>query len=224
MTRVFFVVCLTASSAALAAEVCEAPRNRDTAPLATAAAQDKVVATAFEKAAAACAERGPACDQARLECGTLVTSIVQKQAGFDEGVWLRDLLLPYQGQSYVPTRSFGAFQLATDASCNVDVATLNAAALRRTRQAARRDALLQEYQLYVRWSQDQLSRCKARVAAEEQRAAEAKAESERVAAAAAAASAAAAAAAAAKAAQEAEARKRAEAQAAAQQEAQRRAE
>lgn len=224
MTRVLLVACLALSSAALAAEVCEAPRNRDTAPLATAAAQDKVVANVFQKTASTCQERGPACDQARLECGTLVNSIIQKQIGFDEGLWLRDMLLPYQGQNYVLTRSFGAFQLATDASCNVDAATLSAAALRRTQQAARRDSLLQEYQLYVRWTQDQLSRCKARVAADEQRAAEAKAESERVAAAASAASATAAAAAAAKAAQEAEARKRAEAQAAAQQEAQRRAE
>ncbi|MEW5743792.1 MAG: hypothetical protein AB1938_33075, partial [Myxococcota bacterium] len=210
MVRFLVTLSLSVATAASAADVCEAPRNRDTAPLATAAAQDKVVANTFEKTAATCAERGPACDQARLECGALVSSIVQKQVGFDDGLWLRDMLLPYQGKSYVLTRSFGAVPLASDASCNVDVATLNAAALRRTKQATRRDNLLAEYQLYVKWTQDQLAQCRARVAADEKRAAEAKAESERVAAAAAAAAATAAAAAAAKRAQEDEARRRAE--------------
>lgn len=224
MHRALIGLCLAVATSAAAAEVCEAPRSRDTTPLATAAAQDKVVASAFEKAATLCGERGPACDQARLECGNLVTSIVRKQVGFDEGVWLRDMLLPYQGRSYPMTRSFGAFQLATDASCNVDVATLTAAALRRTQQAARRDNLLQEYQLYGKWAEDAYAQCKARVAAEERRAAEAKAESERVAAAAAAASATAAAAAAAKKAQEDEARRRADEQARAQDEARRRQE
>jgi len=224
MVRAVLVVSLLSAASVHAAELCEAPRNRDTAPLATAAAQDKVMANAFEKAATACAERGPACDQARLECGSLVTSIIQKQVGFDDGVWLRDMLLPYQGQSYVLTRSFGAVQLATDASCNVDVAALNAAALRRTKQAARRDSLLQEYQLYVKWTQDQLAKCRARVAADEQRAAEVKAESERAAAAAAAAAATTAAAAAAKRAQEEEARRRAEETAKAQEEARKRQE
>ncbi|MCC6337627.1 MAG: hypothetical protein IT380_27005 [Myxococcales bacterium] len=224
MTRLLLLGSLLLASVAAAAEVCEAPRSRDTAPLATAAAQDKVLANAFEKAATACAERGPACDQARLECGGLVTSIVQKQVGFDDGLWLRDMLLPYQGKSYVLSRSFGPVPMASDASCNVDVATLNAAALRRTKQATRRDNLLSEYQLYVRWSQDQFAQCKARVAADDKRSAEAKAESERVAAAAAAASATAAAAAAAKRAQEDEARRRAEEAARAQDEARKRQE
>jgi hypothetical protein len=224
MVRAVLVVSLVLSAAASAAEPCEPPRNRDTAPLATAAAQDKVVANAFEKAASTCAERGPACDQARLECGSLVTSIIQKQVGFDDGVWLRDMLLPYQGQSYAMTRSFGAVQVAADASCNVDVATLNAAALRRTKQASRRDGLLAEYQSYVKWTLDVLQKCKARVAADEQRSAEAKAESERLAASAAAASAATAAAVAAKRFQDEENRRKAEEQARLQEEARKRQE
>jgi hypothetical protein len=224
MVRAVLVVSLVLSAAASAAEPCEPPRNRDTAPLATAAAQDKVVANAFEKAATTCAERGPACDQARMECGSLVATIIQKQVGFDDGIWLRDMLLPYQGQSYAMTRSFGAVQVASDASCNVDVATLTAAALRRTKQASRRDGLLQEYQSYVKWTLDLLQKCKARVAADEQRSAEAKAESERLAAAATAATAATAAAVAAKRFQEEENRRKAEEQTRLQEEARKRQE
>lgn len=224
MTRLGLVACLTLTQVALAAEVCEAPRKRDTAPLSAAIAQDKVVAAAFAKAAAQCAEPGAACDQARLECGGVVTSIVQKQVGFDEGVWLRDVLLPYLGQQYMPSRSFGAFQLASDASCNVAVEALTAASEKRTQQATRREGLLAEYQRFTQWEQEQYGKCQARVADDERRSAETRAESERVAAAAAVASEAAKQAAAAKAAQEAEAKRRAEAEKKAKEEAQRQAE
>lgn len=167
----------------LTADPCEAPRVRDTGPLVAATAQDKVMAQTFTKAATACAERGEACDQARLECATLLTSTIQKQVGFDEGQWLRDMLLPSNGGSYPMTRQFGAAPIAGDASCNVDVATLTAAAQRRTTQATRRDALFQEYQGYARWTQAQLQKCKERVAADDAKNATAKAESERLAAA-----------------------------------------
>lgn len=184
MMRSFVAVAVLLAVPGLAAEPCEAPRLRDTAPLATASAQDKVLATAFNKAAAACVERGDACDQARVECGGLLTTLLQKQTGFDEGVWLRDLLLPYQGQQYPITRTFAQITLAPDASCNVDVATLKDAAGRRTAQAARRDALLQEYQLYVKWAGGALQKCRERAAADDTRSAAARAESERLAAAA----------------------------------------
>lgn len=167
----------------LGADPCEPPRVRDTAPLVAAIAQDKVMALTFTKAATACAERGEACDQARLECATLLSSTIQKQVGFDEGQWLRDMLLPYDGGSYPMTRSFGAAAIAGDASCNVDVATLTAASQRRATQATRRDGLFQEYQLYARWTQTQLQKCKERAAADEAKSAAAKAESERLAAA-----------------------------------------
>ena len=163
-----------------AAEPCEPPRIRDTGPLVAAIAQDRVMAQTFTKAATACAERGEACDQARLECATLLTSTNQKQTGFDEGQWLRDMLLPYNGGSYPMTRTFGAAAIAGDASCNVDVATLTAAAGRRTAQATRRDALLQEHQGYARWTQTQLQKCKERVAADDAKNAAARAESERL--------------------------------------------
>lgn len=166
-----------------AVEPCEAPRVRDTAPLVAAMAQDKVMGLTFTKAAGLCAERGEACDQARLECATLLTSTIQKQVAFDEGQWLRDMLLPYNGASYPTTRPFGAAPIAGDASCNVDVATLNAAAQRRLAQATRRDAIFQEYGLYARWTQTQLQKCKERVAGDEAKAAATRAEAERLAAA-----------------------------------------
>lgn len=169
--------------AVTAAEPCEAPRVRDTAPLVAAMAQDKVLGLSFTKAAGVCAERGEACDQARLECSTMLTATIQKQVGFDEGQWLRDMLLPYNGASYPMTRPFGAAPIASDASCNVDVPTLTAAGQRRAAQAARRDTIFQEYNLYARWTQTQLQKCKERVASDEAKNAQAKAESERLAAA-----------------------------------------
>jgi hypothetical protein len=185
-----FVLVVAGHAFAAASPVCEGPRLRDTSLLAAAAAQDKVVATAFEKAASTCTERGEACDQARVACGGLLTSILQRQAGFDEGVWLRDLLMPYLGQQYAPSRAFGTFTLARDASCNVDVAALIAASQRRREQAARREGLFQEYALFARWTDTALQRCRDRQAGAQQQSATAKAESEQLAAAAAAASAA----------------------------------
>ncbi len=167
-------------SAVTAADPCEPPRVRDTAPLVAAMAQDKVLGLTFTKAAGVCAERGETCDQVRLECATMLTSTIQKQVGFDEGQWLRDMLLPYNGASYPMTRTFGAATIASDASCNVDVPTLTAAAQRRMVQSTRRDSIFQEYQLYARWTQSQLQKCKERAANDEAKSAQAKAESERL--------------------------------------------
>ncbi len=169
-------------AATLAADPCEAPRVRDTAALAQAMASDKVLGLTFTKAAGLCEQRGEACDAARLECATMLTNTIQKQVGFDEGQWLRDMLLPFNGASYPMTRTFGAATIASDASCNVDVATLTAAGQRRMVQAQRRDNIFQEYNLYSRWTQTQLQKCKEQAAANEARNAAAKAESERLAA------------------------------------------
>lgn len=166
-----------------AGEPCAAPRVRDTAPLAEAAAQDKSMSLTFTKTAAICAERGPACDTARTECGAQLAALIQKQVTFDEGAWLRDMLLPYDGQQYPMTRQFPPAALAPDASCNVDAATLTAAAERRMQQATRREALLLEYGQYLKWTQPAVQRCQERVAAEEAKAAVARAEAERLAAA-----------------------------------------
>ncbi len=168
-----------------AGEPCEAPRARDTAPLLTAIAQDKVVALSFLKAAGLCAERGEPCDQARLECAAVLSGTIQKQVAFDEGVWLRDMLLPYLGASYPMTRTFGPVTLAPDTSCNVDVATLEAAAQRRNAQAARREAVGQEYTAWGKWAQGQQQKCREQLAVDQAKAATTKAEAERLAAAAA---------------------------------------
>jgi len=167
----------------VAADPCEAPRVRDTAPLAQAIAQDRVMAQTFTRAATACAQPGEACTAARLECSTLLSSTIQKQVGFDDGQWLRDMLLPYGGASYPMTTVFGASTLAPDASCNVDIATLTAAAQRRLAQGNRRDQLFKEYGGYSKWAQTQLQKCKERVSAEDAKSAAARAESERIAAA-----------------------------------------
>ncbi|MFT3707253.1 MAG: hypothetical protein QM817_06265 [Archangium sp.] len=166
----------------LAADPCEQPRMRDTNPLVAAIAQDKVMAQTFVKAAGACVEPGESCNAARLECATLLTSTIQKQVAFDEGQWLRDMLLPYLGSSYPMTRTFGAAALATDGSCNVEVAVLQSAGQKRSAQAIRRDNLLQEYQLYAKWAQTQLQRCKERATANDAANATARAEAERLAA------------------------------------------
>lgn len=182
MKSLFAALVVTLAGPALAAEVCAAARLRDTTLLATAAAQDKVLAASFQRAATACAERGDACDQARVECGGLLTSLIQKQINFDEGMWLRDLLLPYLGQQYSPTRTFGTFTLAPDASCNVDVASLLAASQRRQAQAARREGLFQEYALFAKWTETVQQQCRDRDAVEQQKSATVKAQSEQIAA------------------------------------------
>ena len=112
----------------------------------------------------------------------MLTSTIQRQVGFDEGQWLRDMLLPYNGASYPMTKPFGAAAIANDASCNIEVAALQLAGQRRAAQSARRDAIFQEYNLYARWTQTQLQKCKERVAGDEAKAAQTKAESERLAA------------------------------------------
>ena len=74
----------------LAAEPCEPTRVRETAPLVAAMAQDKVLGLSFTKVVGVCAERGEACEQARLECAAMLTATIQRQVGFDEGQCLRE--------------------------------------------------------------------------------------------------------------------------------------
>ena len=162
MQLTVFLVVLASRAGAAAGEVCDLPRHHDTGPLAIAAAQDKVLAQAFQKAALACTERSEACERARLECSGLLAAVAQKQASFDEGMWLRDLLLPYLGQQYGMTRPMGAFTVASDGSCSVDAASLTAAGQRRLAQSNRREALLSEYGLYEKWADATLEACKRR--------------------------------------------------------------
>lgn len=169
-------------ASSLAAEPCPAPRIHDPAPLAGAMAQDRALAQQFFKAATACTTPGEACTQARLECNTLLTATLQRQASFDEGIWLRDMLLPYEGQTYAMTRTIGPQTVAPDSTCNVDVETLKGAAERRTVQASRRDGLFQEYGGYSKWAQQQQQACREKVSAVDAKTASDKAEAERVAA------------------------------------------
>lgn len=155
---------LLVTSVATAKEPCEAPRLHETAPLATAAAQDLVLGQAFQRAGQLCASRSEDCDRARLECTGMLSAVVEKQAGVDEGMWLRDMLLPYLGQSYPTQRVFGAFSLATDGSCNVDTGALTAAGRRRLDQASRREAMLAEYTRYRLWANAAWEACKRRSA------------------------------------------------------------
>lgn len=193
---------------------CDAPRTHDTAALAAAIAQDKVMGQTFLKAAGACGVPGDACTAARTECAAILTSTAQKQVGFDEGIWLRDMLLPYQGAYYPMSRTFGAAQVANDGSCNVEVSVLNAAGQRRSAQAIRRDGLLQEYALYTKWAAGQQQQCRDKLALVAGQNEAARLEAERAAAATAAAAATVAAASAAKAAEEKKARDAADAAAA----------
>lgn len=149
----------------LAAEPCEAPRVHDVAPLTAAIAQDKAMAQGFLLAAGACATPGDTCTKARLECAGLLNTTALNQQNFDEGIWLRDMLLPYLGSYYPMGRAFPAAPLATDGSCNVDVSTLNQAGQRRASQATRRDGLLTEYKLYQRWADSQWQVCKDKLVA-----------------------------------------------------------
>lgn len=149
----------------LAAEPCEAPRVHDVAPLTAAIAQDKAMAQGFLLAAGACASPGDACTKARLDCAGQLNTTALAQQNFDEGIWLRDMLLPYLGSYYPMGRSFPAAPLASDGSCNVEVATLNSAGQRRASQATRRDGLLAEYKLYQQWSQQQWQQCKDKLTA-----------------------------------------------------------
>lgn len=173
------------SSQALAQVPCETPRIRDVAPLAGAIAQDKAMAQTFLKASQACQmAQSDACDAARLECNNQLASTLKGQVGFDDGAWLRDMLLPYGGLSYPPTRQFQPGTAAMDTSCNGDTNQLMSASTRRSFQATRRQAILDEYPRYTQWVQDQAKACRDRAAIEEQRRAQERAEAERLAAAA----------------------------------------
>jgi hypothetical protein len=166
--------------------VCEVPRIRDTGPLAASVVQDKAMAQSFLKASQACQmAQSDACDAARLECGNQLASTLKAQVGLDDGAWLRDMLLPYGGLSYPPTRQFQAGTSAMDTACNGDANQLMSASSRRSLQAARRQAILDEYPRYVLWVTDQAKACKDRTAVEEARRAQERAEAERLAAAAA---------------------------------------
>lgn len=185
MKHVLVVLVSIVAATAWAQQPCEAPRVRDTVPLNAAIQQDKAMAQVFLKASQACQmAQSDACDAARLECSNQLASTLKAQVGFDDGAWLRDMLLPYSGLSYPATRQFQAGAMAMDTACNGDTNQLMAASSRRSLQAARRQAILDEYPRYAQWVQDQAKACRDRASIEEARRAQERGEAEKLAAAA----------------------------------------
>lgn len=182
MVRIVVVAALLSAGWA-GAQVCETPRVRDLAPLAGAVAQDKAMAQMFLKASQACQmSQSDACDAARLECSNQLASTLKAQVGFDEGAWLRDMLLPYGGLAYPASRTFQASAQAMDTACNGDTSQLMNASSRRSLQAARRQAIADEYPRYVQWVTDQAKACRDRSSVEEARRAQERTEAEKLAA------------------------------------------
>jgi flagellar biosynthesis GTPase FlhF len=162
---------------------CEVPRIRDLAALQAAIVQDKAMSQAFLKASQACQmAESDSCDAARLECGNQLASTLKAQVGFDDGAWLRDMLLPYGGLSYPPTRQFQAGAMAMDTACSGDSSQLLSASSRRSLQAVRRQAIIDEYPRYTLWVQDQAKACRDRAGLDETRRDQERAEAEKLAA------------------------------------------
>ena len=146
--------------------------------------QDRQVAAGLQKAAGVCGADTDACDQARLECGTLLAATLKAQVGFDEGAWLRDLLMPYLGQSYPLSRQFSATPPANDTSCAGDPAALNAAAGRRLAQAAKRQSIFDEYPKFSTWVNSTYTKCREQANVDQQKALSTRSDGEKLAAAA----------------------------------------
>jgi hypothetical protein len=179
---------LTWAGSALAAEPCDAPGARDLKPLQAAIASDEAVGAAFEATALACPPvPAEGCDAQKLKCGESLTQNLKKMVGFDEGAWVRDMLLPYLGQSYKPTVVLPTVVTpATDVSCTADHLTLRAAALRRKQQADRRKLVAGEYAKWQVWAMAVRQTCVDKVKAQKEQEDVGKAEAARLAAAAAA--------------------------------------
>ena len=138
----------------LAAEPCDAPSARELKPLQSAIASDEAVAAALEATADACPPVPlDRCDATRLACGEVLDANLHGQNNVDEGTWVRDMLLPYLGQSYKPIVTLPTAALpATEVSCSANHLTLRAAAQQRRQQADRRKMIATEYARWVEWS------------------------------------------------------------------------
>lgn len=181
------ILALLTATGAGAAEPCEASAARDLKPLQAAIAADEAVAAAFEATANACPPVPlESCDPQKLKCGETLTANLKKAIGFDEGVWVRDMLLPYLGQSYKPTVVLPTMVTpATDVSCSADHLTLRAAAQRRRQQADRRKLVAGEYGKWSVWALAVRQGCLDKVKAQKEQDDAQKAEAARLAAAAA---------------------------------------
>lgn len=163
------VVASLAASASASAQECPRPVPRPLIALQTATSQDESMAQAFDLAAAGCIHEDLTCDDARTRCGESLTQTLQKQLSFDEGAFLRDMLIAYQGQQYRMATPIPSAAPLTDVSCNADGVTLKAAAARRHSQAERRKLMLAEYPRWTTWVLQQYQLCQDRGAADKVR-------------------------------------------------------
>lgn len=152
------------SAPSLAQPTCDTPRARSTSALEAAIAMDDSMAQTLDATATAC-QRDAVCEQARARCTEQLATTLQRQVGFDDNAYLRDMLLPFQGQTYRMTVPIGQGSALTDVSCNADPAQLAVIAARRKGQADRRRQLLAEYPRWVAWAVNEAKRCNDQVVA-----------------------------------------------------------
>ncbi len=167
LTGVFLFTTVTLSSfSALAVGPCASPRIKEVKSLELSAAQDKKMGQVFQSTARACAESAIACNEARRACVTELTNTLSAQASFDEGRWLRDMLLPYLGQTYAAQAMPQSVAPAMESGCPNAANELNAYAQKRMEQALRRQALMAEYGRYTEWANSLFTQCNAQPAAQ----------------------------------------------------------
>ncbi len=162
-------------------EPCAVPR-RDLSALEAAIASDQQMGLVFERAARACRESRALCDESKLTCAGALAEVSQKQVGFDEGQYVRDMLMPVLGQRYMPSQTFDGIATARDTGCGFDPEELRAAGERRLQQATRRIALVAEYRRFEGWVLGVEAQCAAELQTRQQQAAAARAEAEALAA------------------------------------------
>jgi hypothetical protein len=163
MKRVSMLAALLAAAAvpASAQVVCDQPRPRDTSPLLKAIQEDDAMASTFDVTSGACISESAACDAQKLKCNDQLTTTLQHQVNVDNGMWLRDMLLPFLSQRYTMSANIATTEVAQDVSCNSDAPSLKAAASRRRQLAQRRRDLVNEYPKWAMWAADVARRCKA---------------------------------------------------------------
>lgn len=164
-----FLLSLLPLTASAADAVCQKPGGRDIAPIQEAIKQDEAMAAAFDATSMACVHGTVECDDSRLRCGNLLTETLRDQVRFDEGAYLRDMLVLFSGQHYNMQTPVPSAPPLTDVSCNAESDTLKQAAARRRQQAERRKLLLAEYPRWVAWTQGASQACYAGLAADQKR-------------------------------------------------------
>jgi len=98
-----------------------------------------------------------------------LTATLQQQLSFDEGAYLRDMLIAYAGQQYRMSVPIASAPPPNDVSCNADAVALKAAAQRRKRQAERRKTMTAEYPKWTTWVNGQYKTCTDRMAVDKVR-------------------------------------------------------